>query len=248
MTRTSQPELDVWVQGVRLRVRTAKGVEPTPFSLFIANMMRVGVSHELAVDAGAGGGLLAIALARLGMANVIGVERNACACEIFAENVRLNRVAQQVTVVHADIADYTTPTAASLVVANPPTIPERPGLPEFVAGAGPDGLQFLRLLFQRSLAWLAQDGEIQFVASSLVGRKRLAGLAAQDGWSLEPRGSELVPLRSFYGLVFGTRADGTIAPPQAQDRDGRIFHQNEIITVYRARREAKTRLGGRHTS
>jgi methylase of polypeptide subunit release factors len=192
--------------------------------------------------------VLAIALARLGIAQVIGVERNERACEVFAENVRLNRVTQQVSVVHADIAAYATPAAASLVVSNPPTIPERPGLPEFVSGAGPDGLRFLRLLFERSLMWLGSEGEIQFVASSLVGHERLAELAGPDGWDLEARGSELVPLRSFYNIAFGTRPDGTVALPDAQDHDGRIFHQSEIITVYRARRGARdNREALRHT-
>jgi methylase of polypeptide subunit release factors len=235
--------LDVYVQGKRVTIQTVEGVEPTPFSLFFANMMRPRHSDEFAIDAGAGGGILAIALARLGVPRVVGVELNEHACEIFRENVRTNKVKDQVEIVHGDIADYDPPAAASLVVANPPTIPEHKGLPAFLSGGGPDGMRFLRLLLGRSGRWLAPDGTLQFVASSLVGWQRLSALAKEHKWKLVPEGTELVPFRSFYKVAFGTLGDGgtlEIQGASAAEDDERVFHQSEIITVYHAYRCPRT--------
>jgi methylase of polypeptide subunit release factors len=218
-----------------LTIRTAKGIEPTPFSLFVANMIKLRPSDKVAIDAGAGSGILAIALARLGVPRVIGVERDVQACNIFRDNIRANGVESQVEIINGDIREYKPGRVASLVVANPPTIPEHPDLPTFVSGGGPNGMTFLRLLLDRSRGWLRSQGDLQFVVSSLVDQSELRTVAAGYGWNLTAQGSELVPLRAFYNLAYGLQANGRLQLPGAQADDGRVFHQNEIITVYHAR-------------
>lgn len=224
-------DLSVCVQGEWLSLRTTHGVEPTPFSLFVANMLAVGVSDRVAIDAGAGGGILSIALARLGVEEVTGIERSARACEVFAENLRLNDVRSRVQIAHGDIAEYDVTRRVDLVVANPPTIPEHDGLPEFVRGGGIDGMAFLRLLLARGRGWVTPSASLQVVVSSLVNWDGLTGLAVQHRWHLEGRGSVLVPIRSFYKTAYGTREDGTLRLPDG-GADGRLFHQSEIVTVY----------------
>jgi methylase of polypeptide subunit release factors len=225
----------VCVQGHWLSLKTEGGVEPTPFSLIVANLVVVHVTDRTAVDAGAGGGILAIALARLGLEHVVGIERDARACEVFAENLRRNDVVSRVQVVHGDIREYHPEAPVDLVVANPPTIPEHEGLPDFVRGGGPDGMTFLRLLLGHSGGWLTPDGSLQFVVSSLVEWRRLQQLASEYGWGLHARGSILVPIRSFYKTAYGTHSDGGLQLPGGRV-DGRVFHESEIVTVYHARR------------
>jgi methylase of polypeptide subunit release factors len=234
--KSTDGRFKVYVQGECLVIQTARGVEPTPFSLFVANMVTPRRRDIVAIDAGAGSGILAIALARLGVQRVIGVERSALACEVFEHNVRGNGVESQVEIVHGDIADFEPDVPAHLVIANPPTIPEHPGLPDFVLGGGPDGMDFLRLLLARSVKWLSPRGLLQFVVSSLIEDQELAGLAAAHNWRLHAVGSELVPLRSFYKEAYGTRRDGGLQLPGGA-QDGRVFHESEIITVYRADRD-----------
>jgi precorrin-6B methylase 2 len=220
----------VLVQGARLSILTIPGVEPTPFSLFVARTMRRPAEDGFAVDAGAGGGILAIALARMGVCEVVGVERSALACEVFQENVRRNGVGDRVRVVHGDIADYDPPHRVDLVVANPPTLPERGELPAFVQGGGADGMVFLETLLGSSKRWLEDDGSLQLVVSSLVDPARLAELMRD--WRLDATDTQLVRLRSFYRTAYGTGSDGSLRLPG--DPSGRVFRHRERITVYRA--------------
>lgn len=55
------------------------------------------------LDAGTGNGILAIAAARLGANNVIGVDTNLEAIETARHNLLLNRVADRISVVHGDV-------------------------------------------------------------------------------------------------------------------------------------------------
>jgi methylase of polypeptide subunit release factors len=224
-------ELRLCIQGHWLSLKAVQGVEPTPFSLFVANMLTLRSTDRVAIDAGAGGGILSIALVRLGAEYVTGIDRNERACQVFEENIRRHDMVSRVNVVHGDIADYTPERPADLVVANPPTLPEHDGLPEFVRGGGPDGMAFLRLLLARSRDWLTPAGELQFVVSSLVEWSELEKLATEHRWSLEGRGSVLVPIRSVYQAAYGTGSDGALQVPGGAP-DGRVFHESEIVTVY----------------
>jgi hypothetical protein len=221
---------EVLVQGARLSILTIPGVEPTRFSLCVAGTMRRPAAGGFAVDAGAGGGILAIALARMGVCEVVGVERSALACEVFRENIRRNGVGDRVRIVHGDIAGYDPPHRVDLVVANPPTLPERGELPTFVCGGGPDGMAFLEALLESSERWLEDDGSLQFVVSSLVDPARLTELTRD--WLLDPTDTQLVRLRSFYRTAYGTCSDGSLRLPG--DPSGRVFGHRERITAYRA--------------
>ncbi len=236
--RNRGDEFEVYAHGEHLTLRTVPGVEPTPFSMFIANIVMPNSGDNFAIDAGAGGGILAIMLARLGVQSVVGVECSELACEVFRENVRRNGVAGQVEIVHGDIADYEPSRPADLVVANPPTLPEHEDLPTFVRGGGADGMAFLRVLLAHSVQWLYPHGSLQFVVSSVVDPNKLDELVIGHRWRLSARGNEPVPLRSFYGAAYGTRSDGSLLLP-GEPTAGRLCNDNqeEIITVYHAHQQ-----------
>ncbi|MFO7171708.1 MAG: 50S ribosomal protein L11 methyltransferase [Bacillota bacterium] len=59
---------------------------------------------EAVLDVGTGSGILAIAAARLGAAAVLGLEVDPVAVGVARENVRVNQVADRVTVCHATLA------------------------------------------------------------------------------------------------------------------------------------------------
>jgi ribosomal protein L11 methyltransferase len=68
------------------------------------------------LDVGTGTGILGIACAKLGSGEVLCVDNDGQATEIARENVRINRVEEQVTVTGQDVAELTEP--FHLVVAN----------------------------------------------------------------------------------------------------------------------------------
>jgi SAM-dependent methyltransferase len=75
-----------------------------------------------AFDIGTGTGVLAAVLARRGIAHVVATEQNPRALECARENVQRLGLAEQVTVVQADLYPEG---RAGLVVCNPPWIPAR---------------------------------------------------------------------------------------------------------------------------
>jgi SAM-dependent methyltransferase len=81
---------------------------------------------ELAFDIGTGTGVLALVLARRGVARVIATERDARALACARDNVRRLSLDKQVDVVEADLFPAG---QAPLIVCNPPWIPARPATP-----------------------------------------------------------------------------------------------------------------------
>jgi len=226
--------VEIWVQGHSLDLVTAEGIQPTVFSLFLANLMRPGSGDRLAIDAGAGGGVLAIALARLGVARTIAVEHLGRACELIAENSRRNGVSGNVEVVEADIVQYDHPGYADMVVSNPPTIPEVNGLPYYALGAGPDGMKFLESLLIKSSRWLHDNGTLQLVLSSLVDTTRFFEICSASGFVPKPLATLLVPFRDFYYQCYPLHTLDLLAASGriiAEVRDGQKSF-SEFITVY----------------
>jgi ribosomal protein L11 methylase PrmA len=78
---------------------------------------------KVAFDIGTGTGVLAAVLARRGMGRVVATDRNPRALMCARENLQRLGLAQQVTVVEADLFPEG---RAALVVCNPPWVPARP--------------------------------------------------------------------------------------------------------------------------
>jgi ribosomal protein L11 methyltransferase len=71
-----------------------------------------------ALDAGAGSGILSIAMARLGAAHVDAIEVDPVAARALAENVARNGVGSTVSTAHADLSDLDGQRRYDIVVAN----------------------------------------------------------------------------------------------------------------------------------
>jgi len=103
--------LPTWMAGARVRGRTLVRLDPgmafgsgehpsTQLCLAaIERQVRRGVT---VIDVGTGSGILAIAAARLGARRVLGIDNDPVAVAVARENVRANRVADQVSIRDGD--------------------------------------------------------------------------------------------------------------------------------------------------
>jgi len=232
--------LTLVVNGRSLTIEACDGVQPTVFSLFLANMLRPGEGMKLAVDAGAGGGILSVVLALGGVEKIIAIERSPDACELLSRNAKANGVADQVQIICDDISNCGWITEADLVVSNPPTVPEREGSPSFVGGSGSDGLGFLSELLRMSAIWLRSGGSTQIVLSSLVNEGRFVSLCALADIVARPRGMIFVPIREFYYDSYTREDIARFLATGALLRESlSSAHPNEILTFYECfRRQA----------
>lgn len=189
-----------FVQGQRLELLCRDEVEPTVFSLFLANSLRVANGGDVAaVDLGTGSGILAVVLARLGVDRVVAVDRSPIACELATENARRNKVGDRVKVVNQDLADFSLD-GVDLAVCNPPTMPSAGETPGFATGGG-DPLAALRLVAAGLGSWLLPTGSSQIALSSLVVPEAVAILEL-EGLITTPQNSLLIPFRSFYASCY----------------------------------------------
>jgi SAM-dependent methyltransferase len=222
------------VHGHWLDLSVANGVRPTAFSMFLANLLEARATDKLAIDAGAGSGILAITLARLGLPKVLAVERSEIACELLDANIRRNGVASAVEVVQADIAEFDPPAPVDLVVCNPPTIPERGAVPEFVSGSGGDGMAFLRLLAGACSRWLIGDARLQMVLSSIIGWESFARMPEAGRLLPTACGTLICPFRAFYWNAYNEEEIEAFAQAGRVrlERQGDSVHPSEEITMY----------------
>lgn len=230
--------LQLIVNSHPLRLEVRDGIQPTVFSLFLANMLKPDDGVKLAVDAGAGGGILSVILALGGVERVVAIERSAQACELIRANAMHNGVGDRIEIVCADIGDCASIRDADLVVSNPPTVPEQLGSPGFVAGSGSDGFAFLRALVEASGGWLRPGGVGQFVISSRVDEARFLDLCRDAGLVSRAISMMLAPVRGFY---FSSYSAPELADFQAkgallvEGHDGKGY-LNEVLTFYECRR------------
>jgi ribosomal protein L11 methyltransferase len=102
---------------------------------------RVVRAGDRVLDVGAGSGILAIAAARLGAAEVVAIEADALACEALRENLEHNRVQERVRCVEATVGpdDVAALGPATGIVANIESGPLVNLMPGFARALAPGG-------------------------------------------------------------------------------------------------------------
>jgi release factor glutamine methyltransferase len=172
-----------------VRVATLPGVfRPRSDALLLAAVMR---EHRLArgartLDLFTGSGVLAVAAAHAGAAQVTAVDLSRRAVLTARLNAWRNGVGDRVTVRRGDVFAPVAGERFDLVLANPPYLPGAEELPRGGAAraweGGADGRLLVDRLCDGAAGHLAPNGRLLFVQSSLTGeretreRLRAAGL------------------------------------------------------------------------
>jgi len=134
------------------------------FASFIAQLNLTG---KRVLDVGTGSGVLALAAARAGAANVVALDINPNAALTASENARANGLGDRVTAVCSNLLSALAPNARfDVIVSSPPSFP---GEPRDVADrawhAGPN-YRDIAPLFDQARERLAPDGRLYLLLSS----------------------------------------------------------------------------------
>jgi release factor glutamine methyltransferase len=134
------------------------------FAAFIAGLDLAG---KRVVDVGTGTGILALAAARAGAANVLAVDINPNAARAAAENAAANGLDTQVTAVCSDLLSGVSPGGIfDVILSNPPFFTGEPlDLADRAWHAGP-GYRDIAPLFDQAHERLAPGGSMYVILSS----------------------------------------------------------------------------------
>jgi len=172
-----------------------------------------------AFDLGTGTGVLALVLARRGVAEVVATDSDPRAVACARENIARFRLEKRLRVEQRDLFPEG---RADLIVFNPPWIPAQPRSPVERAIYDPDSRLLLRFL-QELPEHLSPDGEAWLILSNLADLLGLRppGLVAQTSAAanLTLRGQLSTPARH----------------PRAQDREDPLYaaRSREVTVLYR---------------
>jgi release factor glutamine methyltransferase len=161
------------------RVTRAAGfrliVRPTVFhprcfitsEFFAAFIGRLDLSGKRVVDVGTGSGILALAAARAGAAQVTAVDINPNAALTAAENARANGYGDRLMGVCSNLLSALAPVALfDVIIASPPSFPGEPrDIADRAWHAGPNYRDVVPL-FDQARERLAPDGRVYFLVSS----------------------------------------------------------------------------------
>jgi release factor glutamine methyltransferase len=172
------------VAGFRLTVR------PTVFhpryfltSKFFANFLTgLDLKGKRVADVGTGSGILALAAARAGAANVIAIDINPNATESALENARANGLGTRVTAVASDLLSALTPHPIfDVIVSSPPSFAGEPrDIADRAWHAGPN-YRDLASLFQEARERLASGGRYVLLSTD-SDLELLGNLISQAGF------------------------------------------------------------------
>lgn len=123
----------------------------------------------LILDIGSGSACIAISLAmNIPQAKIIAIEKSDEAIEIMHKNINFHNLKNRISVVHADIMDYTPDQPFHMIVSNPPYIAkeEMPGLnknvsyfePHMALSDNGSGLSFYRFFAKKFTSWMDKNG------------------------------------------------------------------------------------------
>ena len=175
------------VAGFRLTVR------PTVFhpryfltSKFFANFLAgLDLNGKRVADVGTGSGILALAAARAGAANVIAIDINPNAAETAAENARANGLGTRVTAVASDLLSALTPLPIfDIILSSPPSFAGEPrDMADQAWHAGPD-YRDIASLFNEARDRLAPRGYLYVLLSTDSDLELLGNLIRQAGFQI----------------------------------------------------------------
>jgi len=228
----------MYVRGTEFAMAVQEGIQPTPFSMFLASVMSCPTENATVIDAGAGTGVLSIVLAKHGARKVYAIERSPEACELIVKNSIINGVADRVIAVQADIRDYYPTGTVDYVVCNPPTMPQHGELPLYATGGGDDGFGFIDILIRQLPIWLGPHGCAEIISSSLVDWERMTATCARAHLSLRCMATMLLPLRQFYQASYSDSELTRLATSGQLATDIRAGRTqfNEFVRVHRCDR------------
>jgi methylase of polypeptide subunit release factors len=178
-----------------------------------------GAPPELAFEIGAGSGVLAILLAKRGVARVVATDTDPRALACARENIALLGAATQVEIVEADMFPEG---RAPLVVCNPPWVPAAVNAPIERAVYDPESAM-LRAFLAGLATHLAPGGEGWLILSDLAEH---LGLRSRD---------ELLGWIAQGGLRVAARLDTRPVHPKAGDPRDPLFNarSKEVTSLWR---------------
>ncbi len=173
----------------------------------------------LAFDIGTGTGVLAILLAKRGVARVIATDMDVRALACARENVRRLKLAPKIQIVEADLFPEG---RASLIVCNPPWIPARPSAPIEAAIYDPES-RMLRGFIAGLAAHLSPGGEGWLIISDIAEH---LGLRSRD---------QLLAWIADAGLAVIDRIDVRPNHPRVGDTDDPLHAARaaEVTSLWR---------------
>ena len=174
-------------------------VRPTVFhprffitSKFFAKFIgRLDLTGKRVADVGTG--ILALAAARAGAANVVAIDINPNAVEAAAENARANGLEDRVTALRSDLLSEVAPGPAfDVILSNPPFFPDEPrDIADRAWNAGPD-YRDIAAFFDQARERLTPNGSIYLLLSSHCDLDKIGALIKDAGF-----GARLVDQRSI---------------------------------------------------
>ncbi|HEY5310589.1 MAG TPA: class I SAM-dependent methyltransferase [Casimicrobiaceae bacterium] len=159
------------------------------------------LSASRAFDIGTGTGVLAVVLARRGIARMIATDQDPRALVCARENIERLGLTKQIEVMQADLFP---PGKATLVVCNPPWLPARPSSP-IEYGIYDPGSRMLHAFLDALPAHLEPAGEGWLILSDIA-----------EHLGLRSR-SELLAAFDMAGLKVVERTDARPVHPRASD-------------------------------
>lgn len=203
-----------WAAGFRLTIR------PTVFhpryfitSEFFASVIgQLDLRGKRVADVGTGSGILALAAARAGAANVTAIDINPNAALGAAENARANGLGNRVTAVCSNLLSAVAPCEIfDVIVSSPPSFPGEPrDIADRAWHAGPN-YRDVASLFDQARERLAPGGTLYILLSSDSDLDLFRALMARAGFQPSLAAERSVFIESL--IIYVLRARCT-SPPE----------------------------------
>jgi release factor glutamine methyltransferase len=180
------------------------------FAKFIGHLDLTG---KRVADVGTGTGILALAAARAGAANVVAIDINPNAVEAAAENARANGLQDRVTALRSDLLSEIEPGPRfDVILSNPPFFPDEPrDIADRAWNAGPD-YRDIAAFFDQARERLTPNGSIYLLLSSDCDLNRIGALIKDAGFGARLADQRSILFESFDIYELSTR--------MANDRPG----------------------------
>jgi len=192
-----------WLTGFA-ELAISNDVMPSAFSLAFCEKVQARSEDKIVIDAGAGMGLQAMRALHTGARHVFAIDNSAAAMDALGKTVQQNHLDHRFTLIEGDILDFDPPEKVDLVIANPPTRPDLPGVPDMAKGGGADGTEFLFKLGKKIQGWLKPGGHVQIIFSDFLPDAAKQEFAQRAGVELKVIGRSSVKLADYVPLPEGT--------------------------------------------